>query len=74
MVDPKIDFVNRIANGEAQLLTIKEIVKRLGTSRSSFDRWVASGKFPAPDICIGKSARWEFETFRKWVAEHCVPS
>lgn len=70
MADKKIeDFVDRIANGEAQLLTIKEIIKRLGVSRASFDRWVTAGKFPAPDIRFGKSARWELDTFRNWVAK-----
>ncbi len=37
------DLVNRIANGEATLLGVEEICKRLGVSRSTFERWVRNG-------------------------------
>jgi len=33
------DIVNRIAEGRAELLGVEEICKRLGVSRSTFDRW-----------------------------------
>lgn len=37
------DIVDRIANGEAQLLGIEDICNRLGVSRTTFDRWVRNG-------------------------------
>ena len=37
------DLVNRIANGEATLLGVEDICKRLGVSRSTFERWVRNG-------------------------------
>ncbi len=37
------DIVDRIANGQAQLLGIDDICTRLGVSRTTFDRWVRNG-------------------------------
>lgn len=37
------DLVDRIANGKANLLGIDDICKRLGISRTTFDRWVKNG-------------------------------
>lgn len=39
----KQDLVDRIANGTATLLGIDDICKRLGISRTTFDRWVRNG-------------------------------
>lgn len=40
------DLVTRIAEGSATLLGIDEICKRLGISRSTFDRWQRNGQAP----------------------------
>jgi hypothetical protein len=40
------DLVNRIAIGQAELLGIEDICKRLGISRATFDRWVKNGSQP----------------------------
>lgn len=77
------DLVDRIATGKATLLGVDDICVRLGISRSTFDRWVRNGvgngssgntlatesviSFPPPDIRIGKSLKWEFETFKTWL-------
>lgn len=37
------DLVDRIAAGTATLLGIDDICKRLGISRTTFDRWVRNG-------------------------------
>ncbi|QGA36511.1 hypothetical protein GAS19_01660 [Burkholderia glumae] len=38
------DVVNRIATGQATLLTADQICERIGVSRSTFDRWVRNGE------------------------------
>ncbi|VVT48740.1 hypothetical protein UYSO10_2480 [Kosakonia radicincitans] len=38
------DIVDRIANGQAELLGIDDICKRLGVSRTTLDRWVQNGR------------------------------
>jgi predicted DNA-binding transcriptional regulator AlpA len=94
----KKSLVDRIAEGEAILLGVDDICKRIGVSRTTFDRWVRNGggnpsnlnssvfgntgtrlsdlasnmsdsniTFPAPDIRIGNSPRWEIETFKEWL-------
>lgn len=87
------NLVDRIANGDAILLGVDDICKRLGVSRTTFDRWVRNGgaksvtgpgygvgmrplsdlvagdnlTFPAPDIRIGNSPKWEMDTFKTWL-------
>ena len=39
----KNELVDRIANGNATLLGVDDICKRLGVSRSTFERWVRNG-------------------------------
>jgi predicted DNA-binding transcriptional regulator AlpA len=36
-------LVDRIADGEAILLGVEDICKRIGVSRTTFDRWVRNG-------------------------------
>jgi len=36
-------LVDRIAEGEAVLLGVEDICKRIGVSRTTFDRWVRNG-------------------------------
>ena len=76
------ELVERIANGEATLLGINDICKRLSISRTTFDRWLQNTvdqttpraentrKFPLPDIRIGNSPKWELETFKCWLAQN----
>lgn len=35
----------------------------------TFRRWIAAGRFPRPDLRIGKSLRWRRSTVLAWVAE-----
>ena len=41
-MDPKL--AEAIVNGEVELLGIEEIVKRLGVSRSTLERWVRNSR------------------------------
>ncbi|KHT34441.1 helix-turn-helix transcriptional regulator [Pectobacterium carotovorum] len=117
-------LIDRIADGEATLLGIDEICKRLDISRSTLERWVRNGSkssnrlkelaegmmkngaglptsmrttpvtggmgltvtdclldidrsssdnsivFPAPDIKIGQSPKWELQTFKNWLSKN----
>lgn len=35
-------------------------------------RWISAGRFPPPDLRIGKSLRWRRSTVLAWVAEKTV--
>lgn len=51
------DIVNRIANGQATLLSIEDICTRLGISRTTFDRWVRNGSPRTPPLTAAERAR-----------------
>ncbi|GGF86096.1 hypothetical protein GCM10010924_12190 [Rhizobium wenxiniae] len=40
-----------------QLLTLKDVQKRIPAGRTTFTRWIKSGEFPPPTI-IGASLFW----------------
>jgi predicted DNA-binding transcriptional regulator AlpA len=49
------------------LLSVEGVTNILCISRRMFERLRAAGKFPRPDIHIGKMPRWKPETVRRWI-------
>ena len=43
------------------------IAKALGISRRTLERERSAGRFPPPDLHIGKMPLWRPETIRRWV-------
>ncbi len=43
------------------------IAKALGISRRTLERERSAGRFPPPDLSIGKMPLWRPETIRRWV-------
>lgn len=56
-----------IDNPAAPLLTIANIADRLACGRRTIGRLRASGKFPPPDLHLGRNPRWKPETIRRWI-------
>ena len=50
-------------------LRLAEAAASLGISRRTLERERSAGRFPKPDIHIGKAPLWTPETLRRWVAE-----
>ena len=50
------------------MLSVDGVTNVLSISRRSFERLRSAGKFPQPDLHIGKMPRWRAETVRKWIA------
>ena len=46
---------------------LDELTKVLGVSRRAIERERASGRFPRPDLSIGKMPLWRVETVRAWL-------
>jgi hypothetical protein len=44
-----------------------EVASSLGISRRAFERERSAGRFPAPDLYIGKVPLWRPETVRDWL-------
>jgi predicted DNA-binding transcriptional regulator AlpA len=47
---------------------IDEVSDSLGMSRRAIERERSAGRFPAPDLHIGKAPLWRPETIREWLA------
>ena len=53
---------------EARLtLRLAELAHALGISRRTLERERSAGRFPAPDLAIGKAPLWKPETIRAWI-------
>jgi predicted DNA-binding transcriptional regulator AlpA len=58
---PSPDGVGRLA------LRLDEVAGALGVSRRTIERERAAGRFPKPDLTIGRMPLWRPETIRAWV-------
>jgi hypothetical protein len=48
-------------------LRLDEIARSLGVSRRSLERVRSAGRFPPPDVHIGRMPLWRIETLRRWL-------
>jgi hypothetical protein len=48
---------------------LDEVAASLGVSRRAIERERATGRFPAPDVQIGKMPLWRRETLVGWIAQ-----
>jgi predicted DNA-binding transcriptional regulator AlpA len=46
---------------------IDELAAALGISRRTMERERSAGRFPPPDLTIGRMPLWRPETIRRWV-------
>lgn len=53
---------------DEQVLDAEEVAKRLGCSKKTVLRLVASGEFPAPIKVTGNRTGWRKSDFENWVA------
>lgn len=59
----------KIPHVEVQPLTyrLEDLPIALGVSRRSVERVRSAGRFPRPDLTIGKMPIWSRETIREWI-------
>lgn len=50
-----------------QLLRLADVARTLGISRRTFERERSAGRFPAPDLKIGKAPLWRPGTVQAWI-------
>jgi predicted DNA-binding transcriptional regulator AlpA len=57
------------APGEVCRLTLRldELARALGISRRALERERSAGRFPRPDLTIGRMPLWRPETIRDWI-------
>ena len=56
-----------------RMLGIDDMVEFLNCSRRCVERLRAAGKFPKPDIKIGRMPRWKPTTIRAWITRGGKP-
>lgn len=56
-----------VAPVERLALRLDEVAAALGVGRRTLERERSAGRFPAPDLSIGKAPLWSPETIRRWV-------
>ncbi|MFH1743009.1 MAG: helix-turn-helix domain-containing protein [bacterium] len=50
------------------LLRIADIAVKTRISERTLWRLIAAGKFPGPDLSIGRIRRWKTQTIDSWIA------
>lgn len=53
---------------------LTETAAALGISRRTLERLRSGGRFPRPDLHIGKCPLWTRETLLRWIAEGGWPN
>jgi predicted DNA-binding transcriptional regulator AlpA len=68
-VEPEAAANGRPANPPVERLALRfdEVAAALGVSRRLLERKRAAGRFPRPDLKIGRCPLWRPETIRRWV-------
>ena len=49
------------------VLRLDDLVELLGVSRRTIERERSAGRFPRPDLSIGKAPLWKPATIQAWV-------
>ncbi len=48
---------------------LDELAEAFGVSRRTIERERSAGRFPKPDLKMGKMPLWRVETVRRWIEE-----
>jgi predicted DNA-binding transcriptional regulator AlpA len=59
--EPAAVVVGRLA------LRLDEVAESIGISRRALERERAAGRFPRPDLTVGRMPLWRPETIRRWI-------
>ncbi len=51
------------------LLSTQQICERLSIAPRTLQTWRQSGRFPAPDLAVGKTLRWRRASLERWLDE-----
>jgi hypothetical protein len=71
LLSPGVHRLSEIMEGVIERLAYRldEIARSLGVSRRLIERERAAGRFPPPDLQIGRVPLWSRETLVRWISE-----
>jgi len=58
---------DKTASALEPLLSMNDVARALNCSRRTLESMRAGGRFPRPDVSIGRSPRWKPDTIRAWI-------
>ena len=61
------DATDALPVAERLALRLDELATLIGISRRSIERERSAGRFPRPDLTVGRMPLWRPETIRAWV-------
>ena len=66
---PGVDYISTVPNSVLARMTLRldELAAALGISRRVLERERSAGRFPPPDLTIGRMPLWRPETIRAWI-------
>lgn len=59
-----------IPDGFEQMLRTRDITSMIRVHDRTFRRMLSCGKFPMPDVRMGRSMRWYASTVKDWMDDH----
>jgi predicted DNA-binding transcriptional regulator AlpA len=72
--DPRIEAASVVAGASLKAavdrlaLRPKDLETAIGVDERTIQRWRSAGRFPKPDVAIGRTLLWRVETIRDWLA------
>jgi hypothetical protein len=63
VLDPR----TTVTRPERLTFRLDDLAELFGVSRRTLERERSAGRFPAPDLTIGKMPLWKPETIQRWV-------
>ena len=64
---PRLESKPEPAAPERLIYRLDELADALSVSRRTIERERSAGRFPRPDLTIGRMPLWRVETIRQWV-------
>ena len=56
-------------SGLDRLMSVRSVIIALDCGDRTLRRWIGAGKFPPPDVRIGRNLRWKATTVKAWIDE-----
>jgi predicted DNA-binding transcriptional regulator AlpA len=64
---PGVGSLSDVMDRHRLTYRLDELSEALGVSRRTIERERSAGRFPRPDLTMGKMPLWRAETIRAWV-------
>ena len=67
MIEPTAQLATSKPSLDRMTYRLDDVAAALGISRRAIERERSAGRFPRPDLKIGRMPLWRPETIREWI-------